>query len=157
MAVLLGLKIWGLVADVLVMTLTATDTRGSSDAYLLDLDLKIFSFPELVRDFWSSGAWFASLLVAAGSAALPLSKGLLLVVCWYTPLLSYRRRGQVLALLHHFGRYVFIDVFFSCFIISVFFVEMSFGELSIFVSTRVYTPYIIGVTCNVAVNFIGGL
>ena len=45
-------------------------------------------------------AWFASLLVAAGSAALPLSKGLLLVVCWYTPLLSYRRRGQVLALLH---------------------------------------------------------
>ena len=49
----------------------------------------------------------------------------------------------------------FIDVFFSCFIVSVFFVEMNFGDLVIFVSTRVYSPYVIGVTCNVAVNIIG--
>lgn len=151
---LMGAKIYSLTADVLVMTLTATDSDLSGE-YILDEDLKVFSFPELVRDFWSSGAWFASLLVASGSAILPLSKGVLLVFCWYTPQLSYRRRGQLLGLLHHFGRYVFIDVFFSCFIVSVFFVEMNFGDLVIFVSTRVYSPYVIGVTCNVAVNIIG--
>ena len=61
----------------------------------------------------------------------------------------------MIGLLHHFGRYVFIDVFFSCFIISVFFVEMTFGDLHVFVSTRVCVPYVIGVTCNVAVNVIG--
>ena len=155
MLILLGFKIWGLVVDVLVMSLTATDAKRNGGDYLLDENLKIFSFPELVRDFWRSGAWFASILIAAGSAVLPLSKGVLLLFSWHTPLLSYRRRGQVIGLLHHFGRYVFIDVFFSCFIISVFFVEMTFGDLHVFVSTRVCVPYVIGVTCNVAVNVIG--
>ena len=80
-----------------------------------------------MRDFWRSSAWFANILIAAGSAVLP-SQGRAAPLQRHTaPVVPAAR--PVIGLLHHFGRYVFIDIFFGYFIIGVFFVEMTFGDL----------------------------
>eukprot|EP01065_Artemidia_motanka_P050096 TRINITY_DN8498_c0_g2_i1.p1 TRINITY_DN8498_c0_g2~~TRINITY_DN8498_c0_g2_i1.p1 ORF type:complete len:1074 (+),score=292.07 TRINITY_DN8498_c0_g2_i1:166-3387(+) len=86
-------------------------TLNVDAAKLADELVIVFSFSELVSDFFSAGAWVVSVLIIAGSSMLPVINIMTMLALWWFPVGSHLR-GKILFLTVHSSKLSFIDVMF---------------------------------------------
>ena len=77
-----------------------------------------------VSDFWQSSAYSLSILIAAFSGIWPYVKLLLLGSCWIIPM-AQPQREAIIIVLDQMGKFSFIDLFVSLYMIVSFYVSIS--------------------------------
>jgi len=106
---------------------TTTDPHDiTPDIASLKLNKNIFHFSLVssVSDFWQSKAYSLAILIALFSGIWPYIKLLLLGVCWIVPL-RQERREAILIFLDQMGKFSFIDLFVSLYMIVSFYVSIT--------------------------------
>ena len=89
---------WSLSVPVCDVRVRVTGGLVDANKVVLDDSLLVYTFPQMVSDFWNSGSWMIALLLVAGTAVLPQLKGLFSVVLWAMPM-NHRHRGYALTFL----------------------------------------------------------
>jgi hypothetical protein len=98
---------WSLQVPVCDVRVRLTGGIVNRSAVVLDDSLLLYTFPQMVSDFWNSGSWMIAVLLVGGTAILPQFKGLLSVMVWSIPLPQHVR-GYLLTLLDVIGRFVLV-------------------------------------------------
>lgn len=92
----------------------------------LSINMNIFHFSlvDSVSDFWQSKAYSLAILIAMFSGIWPYIKLLLLCYCWIIPMKQINREG-ILIFLDQMGKFSFIDLFVSLYMIVSFYVDIT--------------------------------
>ena len=102
------------------------ETMNSMNISDLSLNENIFHFSLMgsVEDFWQSGAYTLAILIALFSGIWPYIKLLALCACWIIPMTQEIREG-ILIFLDQMGKFSFIDLFVSCYMLVSFYVDIN--------------------------------
>lgn len=95
----------------------------SNPIEFLDTESIVFEFSlvNAVRDFWDSKAYMLAILIALFSGIWPYVKLVLLATCWLVPL-KQKTRENILFMLDQLGKFSFIDLYVTLFMMCVFYV-----------------------------------
>ena len=98
---------WSLSVPVCDVRIRITGGVVNANKVVLDDSLLVYTFPQMVSDFWRSGSWMIAVLLVAGTAVLPQLKGILSLVVWSVPM-EHKQRGYALTFLDIIGRFVLV-------------------------------------------------
>jgi hypothetical protein len=119
---------WSLSVPVCDVRVRVTGGLVDANKVVLDDSLLVYTFPQMVSDFWNSGSWMIALLLVTGTAVLPQLKGLFSVVLWAMPM-NHRHRGYALTFLDVVGRFVLVCQVFIMLVVATLRARISFPGL----------------------------
>ena len=119
--VLLGVRIYSLVATNTVVNLKL---KSRSNHQLLEDTLIEFSFSSMVSNFWSAQAYIISILIVFGSAVVPITSSIFLVVYLLRKLTAVTSRYEhwidaMFMLLDSSSKFALVDVFFLSYVVII--------------------------------------
>jgi len=127
----------GMALGAWTVTIPAVDMRlhvvgGVVDTHKLVADdsVLVYSFPEMVHDFWHSKAYFIASLLAVGGLALPQVKGFVWLYVWAASM-SSEQREQILIISDLFSRFIFVNSCFMALIITTLHFQFSLQGLEL--------------------------
>ena len=113
----MAIGLWSLFVPVCDVRVRIKGGIVDPEKIMLDDSLLVYSFTQMVHDFWFSGSYLISILLVMGSALLPQAKGLATLYLWLMPM-KRRNRGWAIMLLDIMGRMAFVDQCFICLMIA---------------------------------------
>ena len=119
---------WSLSVPVCDVRVRVTGGLLDAGKVVLDDSLLVYTFPQMVSDFWKSGSWMIAVLLVAGTAVLPQVKGVLSIVVWAVPM-RHRHRGHALTSLDVVGRFVLVCQVFIMLVVATLRARISFPGL----------------------------
>ena len=108
---------WSLMVPVADVRVRLTGGLVNASMVVLDDSLLLYTFPQMVSDFWNSGSWMIAVLLVGGTAILPQAKGALSLLVWSIPL-QHHHRGYILMALDIIGRFVLVCQIFIMLVIA---------------------------------------
>ena len=113
------LAVWSIIVPVcdVRMHLYTQLTRDTPETEVLDMSLLVYSFPEMIKDFWGSGAYIITVSLLLGSGIMPSLKACIGMIVWTVPL-PVAIRGWLLLLFDLMGRFLFINQAFIAIVVT---------------------------------------
>lgn len=120
--ILLAVRIYSLIA---VNTKVALKVKSRADHELLDDTLIEFSFTSMVSNFWSAHAYIIAMLIVFGSAIVPITSSVFLIIYLLRKVLSAGSEEHSWAfegafvLLDSLSKFALVDVFFLSYVVII--------------------------------------